>query len=92
MPNWSWQEDARCRGEKLVLFFGPEGERQPERDVREPKAKAICRGCPALLACRETAFQLNHHNGVWGGLGEEERAIKRRTWLKATARARAEVS
>ena len=45
-PNWGWQDEAACRGEDVVLFFGPDGERQPERDIRERKAKAICASCP----------------------------------------------
>ena len=40
-PNWGWQDEAACRGREVVLFFGPDGERQPERDVRERKAKAV---------------------------------------------------
>jgi len=24
-PSWGWQDDAACRGEDLVLFFGPDG-------------------------------------------------------------------
>jgi len=38
-PNWGWQDAAACRGEDLLLFFGPDGERQPEREIRERKAK-----------------------------------------------------
>ncbi|HLI41110.1 MAG TPA: WhiB family transcriptional regulator, partial [Streptosporangiaceae bacterium] len=41
-PNWGWQDAAACRGEDLLLFFGPDGERQPEREIRERKAKEIC--------------------------------------------------
>ena len=46
-PNWGWQDAAACRGEDLMLFFGPDGERQPERDVRERKAKQVCASCHA---------------------------------------------
>lgn len=81
-PDWNWQQAAACRGEKLVLFFGREGERLPERDARERKAVAICAGCPVLQRCRETAFVLKMDNGVWGGLGEEERVSKRRAWVR----------
>ena len=45
-PNWGWQDAAACRGEDLMLFFGPDGERQPERDIRERKAKAGLRELP----------------------------------------------
>ncbi|MEO3869397.1 WhiB family transcriptional regulator [Nonomuraea sp. B12E4] len=84
-PSWGWQDDAACRGENLLLFFGPDGERQPERDARERKAKAICDRCPVRRRCAETAFVQKLDNGVWGGFGEQERVGKRRTWLKNTA-------
>ena len=45
-PNWGWQDAAACRGTDVVLFFGPDGERQPERDIRERKAKALCASLP----------------------------------------------
>ena len=45
-PNWGWQDAAACRGTDVVLFFGPDGERQPEREIRERKAKAMCASCP----------------------------------------------
>ena len=32
-PNWGWQDAAACKGEDLLLFFGPDGERQPELGV-----------------------------------------------------------
>ena len=45
-PSWAWQDAAACRGKDIVLFFGPDGERQPEREVRERRAKAVCASCP----------------------------------------------
>jgi WhiB family redox-sensing transcriptional regulator len=78
MPNWAWQGDAACRGEDLVLFFGPDGERQPERAVRERKAKAICSGCPVRNACLNYALDRPEKYGTWGGLNEDERASERR--------------
>lgn len=84
-PNWGWQDFAACSEDDLVLFFGPDGERLPERDKRERAAKQVCTSCPVMQQCRETAFVLKHDTGVWGGLGEDERKSKRRTWLKNTA-------
>lgn len=83
MADWSWQKRSACKGEKLALFFGPEGERLPVREAREEKAKAICAGCPVMLRCRETAFVLKMDAGVWGGLGEDERRSKRRAWVRS---------
>ena len=50
-PNWGWQDEAACRGRDVVLFFGPDGERQPEREIRERKAKAVCAACPVRAEC-----------------------------------------
>src|ERR1700735_902472 len=72
-PNWGWQDDAACRGEDLLLFFGPDGERQPEREVRERKAKAICMSCPVRSECLNYAVSRPEKYGTWGGLNEEER-------------------
>ena len=50
-PSWAWQDAAACRGKDIVLFFGPDGERQPEREVRERKAKTVCAACPVQAEC-----------------------------------------
>lgn len=81
-PSWEWQKRAACHGQDLVLFFGHEGERLPERVAREGRAIAVCDGCPVRLQCRETAFKLKADTGVWGGLGEDERPSKRRSWMR----------
>lgn len=71
--NWDWQLHAACREVDTELFFHPEGERGPRRARREAAAKAICRGCPVLLACREHALAVREPYGVWGGMSESER-------------------
>jgi WhiB family redox-sensing transcriptional regulator len=43
---------------------------------REATAKAMCRDCPALLACRDHALTHGEVYGVWGGLGEQERRMQ----------------
>jgi WhiB family redox-sensing transcriptional regulator len=87
-PEWSWQTQAACRGESLVLFFGPQGERQPERDVRERKAKAICAQCPVRRECLTYALSVPEKNGLWGGLNEDERASERRRRMRRAGTAR----
>lgn len=84
-PDWNWQRDALCRGEDLVLFFGPDGERQPERDRREAKAKALCAQCPALTACRDYSLTRPEKYSTWGNLNEEERASERRRQMRGAA-------
>lgn len=82
MPDWNWQRAAACRGEDLVLFFGPDGERPPQKDVRERKAKAICAQCPARTACLEYALSRPEKYGLYGGLTEDERASERRRQMR----------
>lgn len=83
-----WELEAKCKGADAPLFFGPNRfEPKRERLAREAAAKAICRSCPALPACREYALSHGELYGVWGGLGEAERRslIARRTGLTAKA-------
>lgn len=75
--DWSWQERAECRGEDLGLFFAPDSERRPEREIRECRAKAICMRCPVVGACLDAAIE-RREVGVWGGLGDDERQAERR--------------
>src|SRR5579864_1230263 len=77
-PNWGWQDAAACKGEDLLLFFGPDGERQPEREIRERKAKSICASCPVRLDCLNYAVSRPEKYGTWGGLNEDERSAERR--------------
>lgn len=85
-PNWSWMKYAACRGQDLRLFFGREGERQPERDVREQKAKAICSECPVRRKCLDFALDAKQ-SGFWGGLNDDERASEHRRRLRRAAKA-----
>jgi WhiB family transcriptional regulator, redox-sensing transcriptional regulator len=81
-PGWGWQERASCRGEDVVLFFGPDGERQPERDIRERKARQICAACPVRAECLTYAVSRPEKYGIWGGLNEDERAAERRRRMR----------
>lgn len=80
--GWGWQADAACKDENLTLFFGPDGERQPEREIRERRAKKVCARCPVAAACLDAAINRNESAGVWGGLGEDERAAERRRRMR----------
>lgn len=77
-PDWGWQASAACRGVELVLFFGPDGERQREREIRERKAKQVCMGCVVRLDCLDYAVSSPQKYGTWGGFNEDERASERR--------------
>ena len=70
---WSWRLRAACRHIDSAVFFPPDGERPPQRDARETRAKAICGGCPVIRQCAAYAIQYGERYGVWGGLSERER-------------------
>jgi WhiB family transcriptional regulator, redox-sensing transcriptional regulator len=74
----SWQDRAACRGMDALLFFGPDGEPRPEREIREAKAKAVCQLCPVQVQCLDYALRNSIRYGIWGGLSEQERARERR--------------
>jgi WhiB family transcriptional regulator, redox-sensing transcriptional regulator len=74
----SWQDRAACAGMDAQLFFGPDGERGQEREIREAKAKAICALCPVRAQCLDYALKNSIKQGIWGGLNYEERARERR--------------
>ena len=63
------------------------GERQPERDIRERKAKAICAQCPVRAECLDYALSRPEKYGTWGGLNEDERASERRRRMRRAASA-----
>ena len=74
MRGLSWQDNARCAGAGLNLFF-PDG-----GDTR--RAKAFCAGCPVWGDCLN--YGLDEDHGVWGGLNRAERARLRRLRQRLT--------
>jgi WhiB family redox-sensing transcriptional regulator len=50
----------------------------PDSGVNAHAAKAVCRACPVIEACREHALTAPEPYGVWGGLSERERQALRR--------------
>jgi WhiB family redox-sensing transcriptional regulator len=48
-------------------------ERREDRQLREARAKAICRECPVRRECLEHALSVGETHGIWGGLNEAER-------------------
>jgi WhiB family redox-sensing transcriptional regulator len=71
---WSWRLRAACRHVDSAVFFPPDGERPPQREAREARAKAICSGCPVIRQCAAYAIRYGERYGVWGGMSERERA------------------
>ena len=60
----------------------PEGERQPEREIRERKAKGVGAACPVQLECLNYAVSRPEKYGTWGGLNEDERSAERRRRMR----------
>lgn len=75
-----WWDDAACAG-LWDLFFGPDNEYRFHHEAREAKAKAICADCPVQSPCAESGAAQRW--GVWGGAGEAERTVTRRSLTNA---------
>lgn len=72
-----WRGLAACRETDPELFF-PEGSRGGAPLARaEERAKAICRRCPVIGACREWALGVVDLHGVAGGMTQDERDAAR---------------
>lgn len=82
--GWTWQNRAACKDMPLALFFGVDGERTVDREVREIKAKRVCDTCPlqARDKCLDHAILTPEKDGVWGNMTPEERASERRRRLR----------
>jgi WhiB family redox-sensing transcriptional regulator len=75
----NWRQFGACFGRGELFFSsdtedGRPGETPVGKRNREAKAKAICFTCPVLVFCRKTSLARKETHGVWGGLGERERA------------------
>jgi WhiB family transcriptional regulator, redox-sensing transcriptional regulator len=80
--GWTWQNRAACKDMPLALFFGHDGERTVDREVREIEAKQVCARCAALQDCRTYAVSHPEKYGVYGGMNEAERDSERRRRLR----------
>lgn len=74
LRDQSWQLRAFCRGPESDLFFAPlQQERREEKELRETRAKELCRRCPVRAQCLDYALDIREPFGIWGGLNEIER-------------------
>lgn len=80
----TWMSSSACRDESIELFFGPPGEREPERALRERVAKSFCDFCASRYRCLDYALT-NSEKGFWGGLSEDERKAERRRRARRAA-------
>lgn len=81
----AWHLEAACVRAPDGLFYGPEGEKPPERLAREAWALEFCAACPVLEPCRMHALALPETYGVWGGTTEANRNAVRRGRITASA-------
>jgi hypothetical protein len=71
-PDLDWQDDAACYGiEDRSIFF-------PGRGESSDPAKKVCAGCPVREECLNYAEVNLLKYGVWGGLSERQRRIRRK--------------
>lgn len=76
--NSDWRDQAACVGEDPEIFF-------PLSDFSAPGAesslaRAICRTCPVIIACRTWAIDHGEDDGIWGATTAiQRRAIRRAT-------------
>ncbi|MGC0335227.1 WhiB family transcriptional regulator [Streptomyces sp. SLBN-8D4] len=68
----AWRLRALCVGEDPELFFP-----LMETDTATARARAVCRRCPVLVACRDWAVRHGETDGVWGDTtASQRRAIR----------------
>lgn len=75
-----WRHRAACRDFDDPDIFFPVGNTGPALDQIEA-AKQICRPCAVRRQCLDWAIHTNQDIGVWGGLSEDERKLKRKQIL-----------
>jgi WhiB family redox-sensing transcriptional regulator len=63
----SWQNRVACRRLDAQLFFGPDDERQTEREICEVKAKPVCEWCTDRYECLNNTLPNTMRHGIWRG-------------------------
>ncbi|MER6627991.1 WhiB family transcriptional regulator [Streptomyces sp. NPDC000987] len=71
-----WRDRAACVGEDPELFF-PLSDSAAFAGEESP-ARALCRRCPVVIACRDWAIDHGEDHGIWGATtAAQRRAIRR---------------
>lgn len=71
--DFSWMEQAKCKGADAELFFAEEGAARS----KQIEAKKYCAACPVYKKCMKFAIDNDIKYGVWGGLTPGQRARAR---------------
>lgn len=72
----NWRPFAACQSTEPDLFFPVSSTGKSLEQVS--KAKAICASCLVRRQCLAFALRTRQRYGIWGGLGEDERAVAAR--------------
>ncbi|GAA3502813.1 hypothetical protein GCM10019016_099220 [Streptomyces prasinosporus] len=73
--TYDWRDEAACVGEDPEIFFPLSDSAAPGSEAS--LARAICRRCPVLLACRTWAIERGE-DGIWGATTAAQRRSVRR--------------
>ena len=68
-----WMKRAACEG--IGDMFYPEGSHASSEAAA---AKRVCLSCPVRVDCLDHAMANDERWGIWGGLDERERRLRRR--------------
>ncbi|MGH8902192.1 MAG: WhiB family transcriptional regulator [Egibacteraceae bacterium] len=86
-PAAAWRDQAACVGDDTERFF-PAGSTGAEAAAHIAEAKAVCAGCKVSQQCLDYALTTGQHDGIWGGLTEDERrSLRRKLQRRAHVRA-----
>jgi len=87
----TWYDDTACTPETTELFFNDRFEHRGLNAKRARQAIKICRTCPVLDRCLDSALTMQHEPwGVMGGMTPEQLGVLRRK-LRHTERTGAAV-
>ncbi len=71
----NWRDEAACVGVDPDLFFPSKRGGFPPDQIE--RARKVCHGCPAIMRCLQYAVEEDIRYGIWGGLTEKERAMRK---------------
>ncbi len=71
----SWQENAKCVGTDVEVFYLPYGSRMADKRKRVAEAKKVCFSCSVREQCLQYSLENKEVYGVWGGVSEDERRV-----------------
>lgn len=86
MADYSWLDEAACKGVDTEMFFPPRDKLLYKTIANQ--AKTYCFGangktpCPVRGKCLWDAVSRDEQHGIWGGLSHRERNALVRKWQR----------